>query len=207
MDSYPKTKFIVWTLAPLHRNATSPANALRARQFVDWVKNDWLKEDHQTHENIFVFDFFGLTAETQESPTNGLTNCLKYDYEGDHNGSDSHPNSLANRTVGSLFAQSIVDAINHSQTSIDQSELTDPGICIYPNPAQNKVTIELGDLFQTGALTLKITNNNSQTIHQTIINGPSTIIELNKNLCRGIYFVQVFNRNNGLIGTKKMMVQ
>lgn len=103
MDSYPDNIFIVWTLAPLHRLASNDNDAARARQFVDWVKNDFLTEDAQSHPNIYIFDFFGNAA--------GVDNYLKYEYEIGHANSDSHPNTLANQTIGPIFAQFIVDSI------------------------------------------------------------------------------------------------
>jgi hypothetical protein len=103
MDSYPNSKFIVWTLASLRQAETSAANAARAREFVDWVKYSFLTEDSRSHPNIFIFDFFGLTA--------GADNFLRDDYE---NGVDSHPNSLANSTVMPLFSQFIVDTADCS---------------------------------------------------------------------------------------------
>ncbi|EKD27623.1 MAG: hypothetical protein ACD_79C00653G0004, partial [uncultured bacterium] len=90
MDSYPSKIFIVWTLAPRHRLATNAGNASRAKQFVDWVKNDFLTEDGKSHSNIYIFDFWNIVA--------GADNFLKYEYEGSHTGSDSHPNTLANQT-------------------------------------------------------------------------------------------------------------
>lgn len=103
MDSYPHNTFIIWTLAPLHRLATNAENAARAKQFVDWVKNDFLREDGKRHPNIHIFDFWGLTA--------GTDNYLQYDYEKSHTGSDSHPNNQANQYSGPIFAQAIVDVL------------------------------------------------------------------------------------------------
>lgn len=119
MDGFPATKFIVWTLAPLHRLATDAATAARAKAFVDYVKNDWLTEDGHSHPNIFVFDFWGYAAEANSTPTHGLVNTLRYDYEGDHYGSDSHPNTLANQTIGPLFAQFIINTIEEHGTPGD----------------------------------------------------------------------------------------
>ncbi len=116
MDGYPQNVFIVWTLAPLHRLATDVQQAQRAKQFVDWVKNDWLNEDAQAHANIHIFDFWGYAAEDNPTPANGQVNTLRYAYENDHSDSDSHPNQLANETIGPLFAQFIVDTIEN-QTS------------------------------------------------------------------------------------------
>jgi hypothetical protein len=115
MDSYPHNKFIVWTLVPLHRLATNVTAAAKAGQFADWVKNDWLTEDGRSHPNIFVFDFWGYAAESNPSPVNGKVNCLKYNYEYDHNVADSHPNKIANETIGPAFAQFIVNVAKGGQ--------------------------------------------------------------------------------------------
>ncbi len=111
MDKYPETTFIVWTLAPLHRLATNADQASRAWEFVQWVKNDFLTEDGKDHPNIFIFDFFGIVAEKRPDPPEGQQYCLRYDYERSHSSSDSHPNELANKTAGPLFARCIVDAV------------------------------------------------------------------------------------------------
>lgn len=110
-DSYPDTKFLVWTLAPLHRLSTSPTKANRANEFVQWVKNEWLTEDGKSHPNIIIFDFFSLVAELDENPVNGIQYCLKYEYEKSHTDGESHPNKAANEYAGPLFAQAIVDAL------------------------------------------------------------------------------------------------
>jgi hypothetical protein len=116
LDAYPENKFIIWTLAPLHRLITTADAAARAREFVNWVKNEWLTEDGEAHPNIYIFDFYGLVAQTDPSTINGDLNCLKYEYEGSHTNSDSHPNVLANQTVGPIFAEFIVNTIEDNKT-------------------------------------------------------------------------------------------
>jgi len=115
MDGYPNTDFIVWTLVPLHRLATTPDKAVRAKQFVDWVKSQWLTEDGRAHPNIHIFDVFGLWAEQSPSPANGTQYCLKYVYERSHSGSDSHPNQMANENAGLPFAERIVEIASGSE--------------------------------------------------------------------------------------------
>ena len=115
MGSFPSTKFMVWTLTPLHRLETDAGQASRAKQFVDWVKNTWLTEDGNEHPNIIVFDFFSLVAEQNPSPADGQQYCLKYGYERSHtDGSDLHPNRAANEYVGPIFAQAVLDALLNS---------------------------------------------------------------------------------------------
>lgn len=111
MDSYPDNKFILWTLAPLHRLATSVENAARAHEFVNWVKYTWLKEDARKHSNIYIFDFYGYVSESDSNPVYGKLNCLKYEFETSHSSDNSHPNETANKYVGPLFAQFIIDAL------------------------------------------------------------------------------------------------
>lgn len=95
--SFPENDFVVWTLVPRHRlDSNAPENASRAKEFVDWVKHEWLKEDDGDYNNIHVFDYFSLAAELDpnvEPPA--VTHCLKYDYERAHDHKDSHPNLLA----------------------------------------------------------------------------------------------------------------
>ncbi len=117
MDDFPNKKFIVWTLAPLHRLATNAEKAKRAQEFVNWVKNDWLTEDNQNHPNIFIFDFFNIVAENNENPQQGKVNCLKYEYEKNHNGRDSHPNKQANIVAGAAFANFIISVFNEQGTT------------------------------------------------------------------------------------------
>jgi uncharacterized protein YjdB len=157
MDTYPNNKFIVWTLVPLHRLANTIENADRDRQFVDWVKNEWLTEDGKQHPNIYVFDFFGYVAELDPDPANGQVNCLKYEYEESHSESDSHPNTLANETVGPLFAQFIVNTIE----DIQQIKVT--GINVTGASGATTITTAGGTLQLSAAVTPDNATNKSVT--------------------------------------------
>ena len=125
LDSIPDTIFIVWTLVPLHRLSTTPEESSRARQFVDWVRNEWLVEDQKKHPNIFIFDFWSHAAEGRltTSHPNGETNTLRYNYEVSHTGNDSHPNKLANQTIGPIFAQRILEVVKAFNANNSDSTL------------------------------------------------------------------------------------
>lgn len=111
LDSLPDTKFVIWTLVPRHRLATTVANAQRSQDFVTWVKEDFLTEDGKEHPNIYIFDFWEYATEHNASPINGQVNTLKYDYEISHITDDSHPNIKASQEIGPIFSQFIVDVI------------------------------------------------------------------------------------------------
>jgi hypothetical protein len=203
MDGYPNNKFIVWTLAPLHRNATNVDDAARARQFVNWVKTQWLTEDGKSHPNIYVFDFYGIVAESNPTPVNGKVNCLKYDYEGGHAAdySDSHPNTAANMVAGPAFAQFIVDCIEKGPSAIPAIKQS-INVKAYPNPSKGKLTIETNVL--NAKASISIVNPNGKVVYHSQLKQFSTDLDIS-NLANGLYFYTIKNGNKSVSG--KLMIQ
>ncbi len=115
-DEYPDTMFIVWTLPPLHRLATNSNRALRATEFSEWLKTDFLIQEGP-HANIFIWDFRGILMDPE-------THSLKYEYERNHKRADSHPNKEANNIAGPQFAQFIVDCIAKFKGNITTGQET-----------------------------------------------------------------------------------
>jgi len=103
MDQHLDRIFIVVTPPPLNPAETNAKVATRARAFADWLKSD---EYLSGHPNVFTFDFFDYLAEGDlASPE---YNMLRRNYR---EGVDSHPNQLANETIGPLFVDFIIDAV------------------------------------------------------------------------------------------------
>lgn len=103
MDQHRDKLFIVVTPPPLNPAATDAAAAGRARAFADWLKSDAFLAGHP---NVFTFDFFDLLAEGDPSASD--FNMLRAAYR---EGEDSHPNQRANESIGPLFADFIVEAV------------------------------------------------------------------------------------------------
>lgn len=103
MDQYPDKIFILLTLPPLNPAETSPEAAARARALADWLNSS---EFSNGHPNIFVFDFFNLLIE--QDPSASDYNMLRQAYR---DGTDSHPNQLANETIGPLFVKFVLNSI------------------------------------------------------------------------------------------------
>jgi len=104
-DQHPDKVFVVMSQPPLHRLATEPATAKRARQFANWLKS---AEYLGGHPNVVCFDLFNLLAKPDDG--SATANMLRYEYEGSHDDSDSHPNDAGNQAVGPVFAQFLMDA-------------------------------------------------------------------------------------------------
>ncbi len=110
MDRHPDHIFIVVTPPPLNPAATTPEAAARARAFANWLKSD---EFLAGHPHVFTFDFFDLLAEGDPSAPG--FNMLRAAYR---EGEDSHPNRLANETIGPLFADFIIEVVQTYRTRL-----------------------------------------------------------------------------------------
>jgi len=103
MDQYLGKVFIVVTPPPLNPASTDPEAAARARALADWLGSD---EYLKGHSNVFTFDFFNHLAEGD--PASPEYNMLRAEYR---EGTDSHPNRMANEALGPLFVDFIIDVL------------------------------------------------------------------------------------------------
>jgi hypothetical protein len=109
-DTRPDRVFVVMSTPPLHRLSTNATEAKNARRFANWLKSATYLAGHA---NVVCFDLFDVLAKADDgSPT---ANMLRYQYEGSHSDGDSHPNAVANRSVGPLLAQALIDAARRDQ--------------------------------------------------------------------------------------------
>ena len=107
MDQHPERIFVVVTSPPLHPLATNGEDARRARAIADWLGSDAYLEGHP---NVFTFDLFDLLADPS-------ANTLRAEYQRHPDQKDSHPNSLANRTIGPPFVAFVDEAVRSYVTT------------------------------------------------------------------------------------------
>lgn len=106
--------------------------------------------------------------------------------------------------IGGWGNSTFVDNINvDSELSVADNTLS--GVSLYPNPAQNQVTIALPTTL-LGDTTIEITNNLGQVVlrFQQEVGGTSHSLDVSA-LSRGLYFVAVTNKN--LRTVKKLIVR
>jgi len=97
LHEFSGTKFILWTGAAQVKAAVSEAEALRAREFFEWVISEWDQPD----DNIYLWDLYALETE------GGL--YLKDEFA--VSPTDSHPNKgFAGQVVKLLFNR-IIDIL------------------------------------------------------------------------------------------------
>jgi hypothetical protein len=66
----------------------------------------------EAHPNVFIFDFFNIVAEANPTQEDDEVNCLKYEYEVDHDGNEGHPNKSANLIAGEAFVNFIIEVFS-----------------------------------------------------------------------------------------------
>lgn len=97
LHQFPDTRFLLWTAPALVESQTTPEEAKRTREFVNWVINDWDTEG----DNIYLWDFYNL--ETGGGAFLKPENAVSAD--------DSHPNAAFAARVAPLFCQRIIDVL------------------------------------------------------------------------------------------------
>ena len=97
LHRFPGTRFILWTGPALDRGSTDAAQARRAREFFDWVRETW----DEKGDNIFLWDFWALSADDDGRLAAGRSVAP----------GNSHPSASFARSVAPLLGRRIVDVI------------------------------------------------------------------------------------------------
>lgn len=95
MHEFPGTRFIIWTPAVNTQKLMTEDEALRTRNFYEWIINEW----DEAGDNIFIWDFYKYETE------GGLYLAEKNAYSPDN----SHPNREFSTRMAPVFCQFIID--------------------------------------------------------------------------------------------------
>ncbi|NLA49736.1 MAG: hypothetical protein GX876_09775 [Bacteroidales bacterium] len=97
MHQFPNNQFIIWTPAINTQNLMTEEEAIRTREFRDWIVNDW---DEQ-NDNIFVWDFYSY--ETEEGLYLAEKNAFSQN--------NSHPNVEFSARIAPILGKYIIDVL------------------------------------------------------------------------------------------------
>ena len=78
---------------------------------------------------------------------------------------------------------------------------------IYPNPANDQITIDCGNLANVSGWSIKITNMLGQEVFNQLMNTQQYVVALNTWTGQGMYFVKILNAQNEVINIKKIIIQ
>jgi hypothetical protein len=80
-------------------------------------------------------------------------------------------------------------------------------IKVYPNPTNNQITIDNGDLSKMNGYSIKIINSIGQQLYQGLITQQQNTIDITQWGGTGIYYLQVIDSNGNIIEIKKIILQ
>jgi hypothetical protein len=94
---------------------------------------------------------------------------------------------------------------NYSSLANDEF-ISSNDIKIYPNPTHSKFKIDFGKQFNLIGSQIIIANTLGQHIYSSRINQQIIEIQLSASASKGLYFISIFNSENKLIATKKILL-
>jgi hypothetical protein len=104
-----------------------------------------------------------------------------------------------------VSCQSLV--INSGTLSSFNPPVYQSTVTIYPNPANDHITIDCGNLANVSGWTIKIVNTLGQEVFSGVMNTQQYVVPLNSWSGQGVYFVKIYDASNNLINTKKIILQ
>lgn len=78
---------------------------------------------------------------------------------------------------------------------------------IYPNPANDQITIDCGNLANVVGWNINITNMLGQEVFNQPMNTQQYVVPLNSWTGQGMYFVKIINAQNEVVNIKKIILQ
>ncbi len=104
-----------------------------------------------------------------------------------------------------VSCQSLV--INSGTLSSFNPPVYQSTVTIYPNPANEQITIDCGNLTNVSGWTIKIVNTLGQEVFSGAMNTQQYVVPLNSWSGQGVYFVKIYDASNNLLNTKKIILQ
>jgi hypothetical protein len=80
-------------------------------------------------------------------------------------------------------------------------------VTIYPNPTNDQITIDCGNLTNVSGWAIKIVNALGQEVFSAAMNTQQYIVPLNTWTGQGVYFVKIYDASNNLMNTKQIILQ
>jgi len=112
-----------------------------------------------------------------------------------------------NNRFGGTSGNGVIYKFAPANLSVDSNNLMISTIKIYPNPANDHITIECGDMVNVNGWTIKIINALGQKVFSQSINQQQSTISLSTLSGNGIYLVKIYDETNNLINIKKIILE
>jgi uncharacterized protein (TIGR02145 family) len=91
-------------------------------------------------------------------------------------------------------------------TSLNNQSFNDNSFNIYPNPTKDQITIDLGTNSNIIGWSYEIVNSLGQKVLNGVLNSQQNTVQLNNIKAQGVYFVNIYDSSNSLLGIKKIII-
>jgi uncharacterized protein (TIGR02145 family) len=116
-----------------------------------------------------------------------------------------YDNGLVSRNGTNYKTGFSVRCINN--TALNNQSNNTNSFNIFPNPAKDQLTIDLGTNSNAIGWNYKIVNTLGQEVQNGVLSSQHNIILLNNVKGQGVYFVKIYDSTNSLLDTKKIIIQ
>ena len=96
---------------------------------------------------------------------------------------------------------------NQFVSTFETVNLENNEFSIYPNPAKDQITIDLGNNSKAIGWSYKIVNTLGQEVLNGDLNSQQNTIQLSNIKGQGVYFVKIYDSSNNLFHTKKIIIK
>jgi hypothetical protein len=104
-----------------------------------------------------------------------------------------------------LTQEEITDLYN--ATNLGMDNLLGDDLKIYPNPSNDYITIDAGNLSSTIDHRIKIEDVHGQEVFQSAVNQKQFYVDLSKWSGNGLYFVHLIDPQNNIVTVRKIVLQ
>jgi hypothetical protein len=115
------------------------------------------------------------------------------------------PTEITSLYQAEVSCQSLV--INSGTLSSFNPPVYQSTVTIYPNPANDQITIDCGTLANVVGYHIEIVNTLGQVVFNQPMNTQQYNVPLNTWSGTGVYFVKIYDASNNLLNTKKIILQ
>jgi hypothetical protein len=163
--------------------------------------------DNSTINNITLIDVVNDPLKIGYASPGG--NGGSYRFNGDLDDFIIYNRALTQQEITNLYyadttCQSLV--INTGILSFNPVTYTNT-VTIYPNPANDHITIDCGTLANVSGWNIVITNTLGQEVFNQPMNTQQYVVPLNTWSGQGVYFVKIYDAQGNLVNTKKIILQ
>jgi hypothetical protein len=116
------------------------------------------------------------------------------------------PQEITNLYNSTSSNECLTMTINTGVLSINPETYTST-VTIYPNPANDQITIDCGTIANVSGWSIKITNALGQEVFSQPMNTQQYVVPLNTWSGQGMYFVKISNAQNEVVNIKKIILK